>query len=453
MGNGYTLNNENVCCDGMNSRGSVLLWLIVTMTISAVLASAVLYLTTGFTFGELLANSQMRTYYLAESGGYYAIPQIKADHASATINLNGKTYTLSNGDKFSLSVDDTYTSYTLLESTGIINEGGWSESRRKITYRVYKSIDISFSSSGDLDQNFSIVVGGASVVSTGPSGGEPALNLTGESALISLKWDGNPDLPDLSAQWANFDGLLNYALQIKANADVQGSKGEHFILGVSFRLDTNDTAGTSDDRFYGISFFRSIGRGDVQKPAWVNNLDANFDAIMNGNVYLILWRKISSGSSYILMDYKLLTIADGVVDNGELKAWSTLVVDVQERYQTDGSGQYILDGLGNRIRENLITGYVQGTGVYSRNTINWDFSNFNLVVWGWKIPGQSVIAPQTVVDGTLTTVNFDTRRPEEAGIHGYYDSPAANDQFLDDFSFTLRTTGGSGGGGGGGIQY
>ncbi|MBI5194615.1 MAG: hypothetical protein HZA08_14445 [Nitrospirae bacterium] len=448
---GETINNQKGCLETTNNAGSVLIWIIVTITVSAVLASAVLYLTTGSTLGELFANYQMRAYYLAESGGNYAIPQIKTDHAAAATNLHGKTFTMSNGDKFSLSIDDTNSSYTLLESTGIINEGGYAESRRKITYKINKSYSEPFTSSTDLNNNWNINAGGASILSGGPADGEPALNLTGKEALISLKWDGNPDLPDLAVQWTNSDGLLSYDLQAKIKVESEGGKGDHFMLGLSFRLDTNDTSGTSDDRFYGISFFHSIGRGDAHKPAWVNNLNSNFDTIMDGDVYIILWRKINSSSSYILMDYKKLTEADGVVEDDKLEEWSTIVVSVQERYQTDGNGNYVLDGFGNRIRENLITGYVQGKDAYPRNTVNWNFSNFNLVVWGWKIPGQSVIAPQTIIDGTLTSVNFDTRRPEEIGIHGYYDSTAANDQFFDDFSSRIAPGGGSGGSGG--IQY
>ncbi|MDD5434709.1 MAG: hypothetical protein PH343_04705 [Nitrospira sp.] len=434
-----------------STNGSVLVVLIIAITISSVLILGALYLTTGSTLGELFANYQMRSYYIAESGGNYAIPQIKQDHAAAATNLHGKTFTLSNGDRFILSIDDTNTSYTLLESTGVVNDGLWSESRRKITYKINKSYDEQFTNNSDLNNNWNFTSGGASIKSGGPLGGEPALNLTGENALISFKWDGNPALPDLAAQWANSDGLLSYALQVKVNVDTEGGKGQHYMLGLSFRLDTNGTSATSDDRFYGISFFRSIGRGDSHKPAWVNNLNSSFDAIMDGTPYVILWRKINSSSEFTLMDYKKLIAADGVIDGtGALKAWSAIVVTVQERYQTDGSGDYVLDGYGNRIRENLITGYVQGADAYPRNTVNWNFSIFNLVAWGWKIPGQSVIAPQTVIDSTLTSVNFDTRRPEEIGIHGYYDSSAANDQFFDDFSSDFT---GTGSGGGGGIQY
>lgn len=434
-----------------STNGSVLVVLIIAITISSVLILGALYLTTGSTLGELFANYQMRSYYIAESGGNYAIPQIRQDHAAATTNLHGQTFTLSNGDRFILSIDDTNSSYTLLESTGVVNNSLWSESRRKITYKINKSYSEPFTNTTDLNNNWNITSGGASIKSGGPADEEPALNLTGENALISFKWDGNPALPDLAAQWANSDGLLSYNLQVKVNVDTEGGKGQHYMLGLSFRLDTNGTAGTSDDRFYGISFFRSIGRGDSHKPAWVNNLNSGFDAIMDGTPYVILWRKINSSSAFTLMDYKKLTAADGVVEDDKLEEWSAIVVTVQERYQTDDNGDYILDGYGNRIRENLITGYIQGADAYPRNTVNWNFSNFNLIVWGWKIPGQSVISPQTVIDGTLTSSAFDVRRPEEIGIHGYYDSNAANDQFFDDFSSDFTGTGGSGGGGG--IQY
>ena len=170
-----------------NTNGSVLVVLIVAITISSVLVLAALYLTTGSTLGELFANYQMRAYYLAESGGNYAIPQIKQDHAAATTNLHGKTFTLSNGDKFIFSIDDTNSSYTLLNSTGVINAGLWSESRRKITYKINKSYNEPFTDSTSLNNNWNITSGGASIKSGGPADGEPALNLTGQEALISLQ--------------------------------------------------------------------------------------------------------------------------------------------------------------------------------------------------------------------------------------------------------------------------
>jgi hypothetical protein len=53
-----------------------------------------------------------------------------------------------------------------------------------------------------------------------------------------------------------------------------------------------------------------------------------------------------------------------------------------------------------------------------------------------------------IIDGTLTSENFDTGRPVEIGIHAFYDSPAANDQFFDDFGMVIAKSGDSGS-----IQY
>jgi hypothetical protein len=124
-----------LCSD---QRGSVLIALIVTMIIIAVLGAALLHFTTTSTFSELFTNRQQRAYYVAESGGRYAIPQIKSDPVQATTDLHGKTFTLSNGDKFVLSIDNTAPDETYLESEGIVHEGDWLEAREKITYKIPK---------------------------------------------------------------------------------------------------------------------------------------------------------------------------------------------------------------------------------------------------------------------------------------------------------------------------
>ena len=120
-----------------HQKGDVLIGLIITMTVVAVLSAAMLYFTTTSTFSELFVNRQERAYYIAESSGRYAIPQIKADRDQAVIDLHGKTITLSNGDKFVLSLDTSLSRKTILESEGIVHEGGWLESRAKITYEIF----------------------------------------------------------------------------------------------------------------------------------------------------------------------------------------------------------------------------------------------------------------------------------------------------------------------------
>jgi len=120
-------------------KGAVLIGLIITMTVVAVLSAALVYFTTTSTFSEFFANRQERAYYIAESGARYAIPQIKVDPAQAVIDLHGKTFTLSNGDKFLLLINTTDPSATLLESEGIVHQGDWLESRARITYRIPKT--------------------------------------------------------------------------------------------------------------------------------------------------------------------------------------------------------------------------------------------------------------------------------------------------------------------------
>jgi hypothetical protein len=123
----------------MNERGALLIGLIITITIIALAGAAIISLTTISTFGGLFANLHSRAYYLAESGGRYAIPMIKANPAQAQIDLNGMTFTFDNGERFILSVDNTTPGITLLESEGVSQAGDWLEARAKVKYRIPKS--------------------------------------------------------------------------------------------------------------------------------------------------------------------------------------------------------------------------------------------------------------------------------------------------------------------------
>ena len=124
----------------MNERGALLIGLIITITIIALAGAAIVSLTTISTFGEIFANLHSRAYYLAESGGRYAIPKIKTDPAQAEIDLDGRTFTFDNGERFILSVDNTTPGITLLESEGVSQAGDWLEARAKIKYRIPKSL-------------------------------------------------------------------------------------------------------------------------------------------------------------------------------------------------------------------------------------------------------------------------------------------------------------------------
>jgi hypothetical protein len=137
----------------MNERGALLIGLIITLTIIALAGAAIISLTTISTFGEIFANLHSRAYYLAESGGRYAIPMINANPAQAGIDLNGRTFTFDNGDRFILSVDSTTPDITFLESEGVSMAGDWLEVRAKVNYRIPKSFKFpyaAFSNTGKL---------------------------------------------------------------------------------------------------------------------------------------------------------------------------------------------------------------------------------------------------------------------------------------------------------------
>jgi hypothetical protein len=123
----------------MNERGALLIGLIITITIIALAGAAIISLTTISTFGEIFANLHSRAYYLAESGGRYAIPKIKANPAQAKTDLDGKTFTFDNGERFILSIDTTAPDITLLESEGVSQAGDWLEARAKVKYRIPRS--------------------------------------------------------------------------------------------------------------------------------------------------------------------------------------------------------------------------------------------------------------------------------------------------------------------------
>lgn len=128
-------------CFSMNQKGAVLVAVVMGLCILTVAGAALFNFTATSTLGELFANRQQRAYYLAESGGRYAIPQVRSDFAKAVTDLHGKTFVFSNADKFALSITSSPAdNSTLLESVGIVHEGDWLESRVRITYKIPKTL-------------------------------------------------------------------------------------------------------------------------------------------------------------------------------------------------------------------------------------------------------------------------------------------------------------------------
>lgn len=235
------------------------------------------------------------------------------------------------------------------------------------------------------------------------------------SGTVALDWENIPNFPSFEEARVANGGLLSYEMQMKIKIDNQGLKGNHYMLGLSFRL--NGTDSFSGDA-YGVSFFRSYSNApDNKKPAWLKH--DNFATIANlgdpeGTVNAVLWKKINGVYSVLYSEQLTPGNEKGVVSGGELKDWSAIIVNVEE---TETS--------------NNIHVSVQGTDIYPRDTIHWDYTQFNPVV--------------DTPDSSLTTDNYYPPNPEEVGIHAFYDSPAGNDEFVDDFSIRVVGADNSGG--------
>lgn len=124
-----------------NSResGAAIVVIIVAITIAAILGAGALYLISSSSFTESFINNREKAYYLAQAGRNYATLIINTlpagDRAAIDAALNGKTFTLSDGNKFYLgSVTDDKRSY--VESTGIVDENGVLETKQKIIFTV-----------------------------------------------------------------------------------------------------------------------------------------------------------------------------------------------------------------------------------------------------------------------------------------------------------------------------
>jgi len=124
---------------GNKQAGAALVVIIVSMTIIAILGAGIIYLISSSSFSEVFINNREKAYYLAQAGRQYAkliINNLPAgDRVAIDAALNGKTFTLLNGNKFYLS-SQTDDKRSYLESTGIVNEGTVLETKQKIMFTV-----------------------------------------------------------------------------------------------------------------------------------------------------------------------------------------------------------------------------------------------------------------------------------------------------------------------------
>ena len=436
-----------------NNKGSMLIGLIAAITIIGIMSAGTMYFTSGSIQTGLFSSSHSRAYYLAESGINYA----KLNVSNGITYTSSTQFNLADGDAFIIrtEVDPADASRTIIYSTGIANPGSWFESKYDLTSNFLKS-----GGDGDLTD----IVGLTVPDEKGKPVLNPIWNITGadkvkvekdkkkgdirlksekgdkkgekgdkkgegkdkvqyyDAILLSLGWwKTNPDVPDLAQAWTDNNDLLSYEAQVKIKLD---DKADHFMHGISFRLSPQNPEwdDSSKLRSYGISYFKS------KNSTWPFNvdLDSSFNAIMNNSVYIVLWKKANSSNNLSLIDYRKLTTSDGVLDkSGDLEDWSTIFLKLEEKF----------DGVGG-TRQNHISGFIQGEDTIPLGTIDWDSGNYNIVQWKTN-------NPQPVLDNSLVTTNFSTIKPDEIGLHAFYDSSSSSKQYFADFNLKLAASGAS----------
>lgn len=124
--------------------GGVLLWLIFMLLLAAALCTGLLYLSDSSNIAKSNAYYKEKAYYLAQSGGMYAVSLVNEDlNNGNTTNITAikstKTYNLNTSEQFSLEIDDSGSDTVLIKSTGIANPGTSIECRVQLTFQVEKS--------------------------------------------------------------------------------------------------------------------------------------------------------------------------------------------------------------------------------------------------------------------------------------------------------------------------
>lgn len=429
-----------------NNKGSLLIGLIAAITIIGAMGAGILVFMTGSTQIGLFSSAHSRAYYLAESGINVAKLKV-ADGITYTANTR---FTLSNGDAFIIRTqkDPADASRTIIRSTGIVNPGSLFESKYDLTSNFLKKggdVDLSDllrltvpDGKGNPVLNPIWSITGGAEVKDGKGTGNGSLGFqsrkgprkdegekkiqTYHAIFLSLGWwKTSPGNPDFAQAWSDKNELLSYEAQIKVKVETKGGHGDHFMHGISFRLSPQDP--DWDDlgsiQMYGISYFKSMD------SIWPFNvrLDESFDAIMNNCVYIVLWEKSGSSDTLSLMDYRKLTASDDVLDGSDLKDWSTILLRLEEKFTGPGG-----------TRQNHISGFIQGSFTNPLGAVEWDYGKYNRVQW-------KTHHLNPVLDNFLITTTFGTFKPDEIGLHAFYDSTADNKQYFADFGLKLGATG------------
>ncbi len=458
-------------------KGAALVVVVLSMIAAGLVGTAILSMATSARYERLYFGIANQAYYLAESGASYvrarrAIDPLFGISPPAPITVAN---TMANGDQFIVTINlanmtndvgglSVTSQHVLVESTGIANPGTPLEARQQIHFDIAErgiasNASVSFyDEDGEFNRDLWDWPTDPHDIhvyehATGHSGEEDlAVNYGVEEGTLSLSWQSHPAL-NLYKTWMYHDKLLSYDVQLKSapyeNAGV--GFGQHHMLGISFRLQTNGGS-------YGLSYFRSVPvEKDRDRPPWAQDarLDAGFEALRGTNHHVVLWYRAASNAVLQLLASHRLLPSDNVLKSYPpsgiigLIPYSTLLLQLDEEY-TDAS---------HSNRQNRIVAYIQSQSNCPSCYPNWPNTSTSNVVWQENttvFPAPLVFSNNVggtwtettnVIDSLLTSASFYGVPPPEIGVHVFYDSEGANLQFFDDFALRLEgfgsTTGGT----------
>jgi len=435
--------------------GSILIVVLFSLLAAGLIGVAALRVSTSSRYERVGYSMSNRAHYLAESGASYVRSRRQLD--KTFLPITPMTLTLDNQDQFTVvasltnRIDDATTNlhqHLLVTSVGIVNPGSALEARKQLHFDISErgldtnALPITFiDDKGKFNEDLWDLDGVvARVMSTGPSGDDPALQLQGEEGQMNLAWQDKPSL-DLVQVWSYYGGLLSYDMQAKTqpfDTGDQSAYSEHYMLGLSFRVNTNNGS------CYGLSFFRSLNKKPSPGIKWPVQLPAEFQALRGTNIHVVLWHRpsdIGSVTNYVLIKSRRLAPSDGLLvwrqlnpsqpGSWELRDYATLLLELKEKYAS-----------GSTNRENHISVYTQNPDVYPRwadgDPVHAEWQE-NTNKFPHKLTWDS--GESEVVDSRSTSAGFGTIKPNEVAIHVFYDMPGASKQFFDDFALRVPFTG------------
>ena len=391
-------------------RGSILIGTIIAITIVAGLGTAIYSFTSTASRTQIGSMDDTKAYYLAESGGHYAIKRLmeidSADVAARNallVELEAAPYVITDAGQFRL-LEFTYTATSGFHEYRFVAKGkpGDASISREVRYIIKvpnaAGVTIPFDgSAGVLNADNWNVSGSAELQVNEQS---VKLNKGSVATQVGLNWTNvSSTLPNLLDVWNEANGLLTYEVQVK----VRLGNDHDVMAGISFRLNTQGDDNLTNDSFYGVSYLWCEDHQDL--PA--------FCGTASNKTYVVLWRQAANGAQTVIGKQLAGSISQSLVDGNQLAEWATLVVRVQEQFNpTSGS------------RENLIYAFAGNPDSTPKGTIHWDYTRYKAVQWQTSFSGTDCSGTEQkscAADSTLTTTNFNTQPQDEIGLHTFGD--------------------------------